>query len=169
MMLEKDEEHLFWIIRLSNAVNSFLSIHAPPLNVNGEKLSPVALQYKKLKILICLQPDAQPTPDLLFSIPHIVSLLKRLFDRFSIQIVRGKISHPYLIFHNDKPTHNILLSHEKLADAVIPTILSALDRDDASMDFLLLFLQKIGRQFQEATRPAEQQQLVQFVGNIASK
>ncbi|KAH0790793.1 hypothetical protein GPJ56_005214 [Histomonas meleagridis] len=122
-VLTKEDEKLYWTIGVYMSTLNNISSYSPPIFINGEPHPLVALRFKKFRFLMCLEPNCVPSFEILRTIPHLIRPLKKYVERMKIETKNGRKEFgTYIVIRNTTPEKFIDVSHERLADQLIPIV-----------------------------------------------
>ena len=124
-VIAKEEEQMYWIIGMSTSCG-LVHLYTPPVWIGGRPHPLVALRKKKLRIIMALKPECDPSPELLSRLPRLLKGLIERMKRVAVETVSGKAKGPYVVIRNHRKEKRLCLAHEKLSDATIPVAENAI-------------------------------------------
>ena len=120
--VESIQDQLFWVIGLSMSSHGFVNVYSPPIIIDGVQYPLVCLKKNKMKIVLLLNPNIQPTPETLQTIPRIIKPITQLFSSFKLETKKGSIQGSYIVIKNNIVNKQIQMANEKLSDPQIPFV-----------------------------------------------
>ena len=120
--VESIEDKLFWVIGLSMSERNFVSVYAPNVIIDGREYPMICLKKNKLKVVLLLNPDIQPTPETLSRIPRIISPVVKTFSSLNMVTKKGELQGSYIVVKNNLVNRQLEMANEKLSDPQIPFV-----------------------------------------------